>query len=60
MLPRHLFGHPLGVVDLLRWLSVTLSPCWTSTLGRELVEVTKCYLVTLLVVHLGSWICWGD
>ena len=28
--------------------------------GRGLVEVTKCYLVTLLVVHLGSWTCWGD
>ena len=25
--------------------------------GRGLVEVTKCYLVTLLVVHLGSWTC---
>ena len=51
---RHLFGRPLGVGDLLRRLIVTSSPCWTSTLGCGLVEVTKCYLVTFLVVHFVS------
>ena len=51
---RRLFGRPLGVMDLLRRLIVTSSPCWTSTLGCGLVEVTQCYLVTFLVVHLVS------
>ena len=53
---RRLFGRPLGFVDLIRRLIVTSSPCWTSTLDCGLVAVTKCYLVTFLVVHLGLWI----
>ena len=56
----HFLGCHFLVADLSalgRQLSVTSSSCWSSTLGHGLVEVTKCYLITLLVVHLGSWIC---
>ena len=57
MLPRNVFGRPLGVVDLLMSVSVTSSSFWSPTWGRGIIKVTKCYLATLLDVHLGSWTC---
>ena len=49
---NHLFFFFLGVHPLF-----FMDEHATFFFGRGLVEVTKSYLVTLLVVHLESWTC---